>query len=73
METFQTITRAQIMMRIKLSVLDQNNYRNIIKHPINLCDYFREPRAEPVFNIIYQQALKVGIKQIKCPIAPVSS
>lgn len=72
-QTFRTITRAEIMMKVKMSVLNQNNFRNVIKHPINLCEFFREPRIDPVLNMLYQQADKVKIKQLRCPIPPVSS
>lgn len=72
-ESFTTITRAEIRMDVRMTVAGQNKYRNVLRKPINLCEFLERPRMDPVLHALYEQAIQMGMKRKKCPIHPAST
>lgn len=60
MELLKTIHHAEFIVNLKVSVLGKNSYNQIMRKPINVCNFLKNPRSDIGFNIWYQEALKHG-------------
>lgn len=60
-ELFETIHQAEFMVNLKISTLGENNYMEIIKRPINVCNFLKYPISGFGFDKCVPRSIKIRV------------